>query len=428
MRPHEIDYSDTRKPYFDLENGEVLIGREDRQRYVREAGAGAVRVVELGPLLRDPTPYLNLSLVSYEEVDSAGWPRDRLKEFGAWLTRTVAPPRTTRERHLNTSVLSNACFLGLGPEAMSYRREFGGYGNFYAEIKAKKTLQRGAFDEWSIEDFVNYIKKSGKDRRPTRAELEARSDRDSAKPRPSLMHNRFLEQGGFNKLLELAGYPVIESWTERDFIDWGIKFMEANDGQVPGTDEFSYLSQKKQGPSARVIYTRFVKMTDYQAELIAAYGEVLREARALEQMKLACIVEDIQAGRIEPEVFDGPADSIEALVERLSSREAIARYARYRVLRAVKPDMLPDAKIRISVNEDGQNITSAINSRYDVLPGEIESAALCEGVFDDLWPMDDHLVTLRLAGDEGYAEYKRQKSQANIAYKRQRESEPALSS
>lgn len=427
MRPEEIDYSDTRKHYFDISNGEVLAGQDERKRYL-EAGAQAMRVVNLGALLRDPTPHLDPHETEYERLDTSSWPTERYTAFARWLHRVVDPPQSPRSKQVTKETFHHARLLGVGPGAWAIRREFGNHTALYKEAKLTNAHSTGYFDDWDVDTAVAYIKSIGGKGPPTLEDIDRHSQMNPKNPSAILLWDHFRDIGGVNRLVELAGYPVIKLWNREDYIDWGVRFMRANDGQEPTARMANYLSSKHRGPTASTIINHFDFMSSFQAEVIPRYYEYKRETEEHDQAQLQKIEDDLQTGAVPLELFSPfphitGADSDDeqraelneeleslyadrtaaAVVEQLGARETIVRYAKFKVLEEVAPQLETDTKISISRDALKRNFLAAVKKSRQIPDGDIEYAALVEGFFDYIWPDDDQVETLKL--DKDYHKY-----------------------
>jgi hypothetical protein len=424
MRPEEIDYSDTRKHYFDISNGEVLAGQDERQRYL-EAGAEAAHIVDLGALLRDPTPHIDPCTADYEKIDTSDWSRERFGAFTRWLGRIVPEPSNPREEKVTRAVLWHARQVGLGPGVHAIREEFGTYTNLYREARVGGTRVYGLFDDWDVSDAVAYVKKAGRDGRPKVADLKRLNRRNPSNPKAEYLTERFRKIGGFSKLVELAGYPVIQNWDHDDYIDWGVRVMRANDGQVPSQSAIDYLSKQDKGPSASIVAKHFDSLSSFQMKVIAGFYDRQQEIESRDLSLLEAIGTGIREGAIPLELFslsehDPEADQeqrslvaeelkklygdkgVSAIVEELGATETLTRYAKFKVVKEVAPWLGSDTAIAISRGlTDRKSFIAAVNKAASVSPGDVEHAALTEGVFDYIWPEDDaQLDALKL--DAGY--------------------------
>ncbi len=430
MRPEEIDYSDTRKHYFDLSNGEVLAGADDRKRYI-EAGAQAVRVVELGSLLRDPTPHLDPREAEYEKMDTSKWSRDRFLEFTRWIGRIVPKPADPHEKKINKSVLWHAYRLGLGPGVHAINKEVGSYTNLYHEAGIAGLSTKGLWKDWGVDDAVGYIKRVGGDKRPSAEDLRRKNKQDPGSPTAEFLTIRFREIGGFSQLTELAGYTVVQNWSTEDYIEWGVKIMRANDGKMPTRIMLDYLSVQDKGPHSRTVAEHFddsYSISSFQREVARRFYEHEHEASRRDHEQIEIIDADLHA-RTLPILLFSPfehkhdygddqleeiAQAVENLygdrsahtvVEELGVKEAITRYAKFKVVSIIAPLIEDDTKIAIARGglPGRRTFESAIRKVTSVSASDIEYVALTEGLFDYIWSDEEHIASLRM--DSGYRNY-----------------------
>jgi hypothetical protein len=435
MRPSEIDFrADKKQHFFDLSNGEVLQGKADLNNYMK-GGAETSRIVKLGHLLRNGVS--SEPEAPYERLDVSEWSDDKFRQFGRWLSKVVDPPNEISHSHLSTTVLDNAKALGVGPSRRAIRQTFVTVSLFYQEIGESDAHYVGLFKDWDLDDFVKHIKNVGGIKRPTTADLKAVSNSNPKYPKPDYMRTLFKEIGGLRTLFELAGYPVIDLWDKEDYVDWGVKFMEANNGMVPSSRMADYLSTKKKGPSGSSIRNHFDYIRVYQDEVINTYQESQLEKKQVETRKLDMLVFDLRNGKVPMEIFKQNGEDASSNItyanelntENLASfnqtimgqkaenivldvcnqigrQEAIRRYAMLKVLLDAVPYASRSTHINLvrrSSQKTGGTFIAHIKHRYDICPGTIENAALTLGFFDDIWPMKKYLESLKL--DDGYLDY-----------------------
>lgn len=414
MRPAELDYTSYETHFFDTQNGEILRGQDELDNYV-EQGADIETVYNLGLLLRDRK--VALTTENYDSPETINWDRDQFVGYGRWIDQIVAPPihredHRFQENRLNRDVFDQAARLGLGPGKNAIRRNFGSLSRFYIEIDAESAQFTGVFQEWSIDDFVTYIKSRGNGKRPTTERLREVSRRDPTKPSPDLISTRFKDIGGFSKILELAGYTVVNLWDEQDYIEWGVKFMEANDGELPTSRMANFLSRKHLGPAGRTIIDNFNKISVFQRRVAEEYYNRKDEQAAQRQLRIDRILDDFAAKKLPYELFadlslENDAETKETLAMVLNGKnanEAILRWAKYSVLNELTPNISSNRRASLSRGEGyDRGFVAAIRKHHDIPAGEIECAALTLDVFDAIWPMDDFKAKLKL-GDE-YEEY-----------------------
>ena len=299
MRPSEIDYTSRVKHYFDISNGEVIAG-EATQEYLQTC-VDPDNVRELGELLCQP--FLDIAQINYETLDSSNWSKEKYLLFGHWFKHIVPPP-AEGHKQLTRQMLITGRKLGVVPPIRTLLREFGGkYGDFYVAIEASNTRTIGQFKDWALEDFVAYIRKVGGERMPTLAVFDNLHKSNPTKPSGTYMRDRFSNIGSFSKLLELAGYPVIGLWEKNDYTEWGVKFMQANNGIVPTAIMTDYFSFRRLGPSSTSIRNNFIRTGLFQREVGRNYTEHERKAQQSRQEKRDLIEAELSQGIIPVELF-----------------------------------------------------------------------------------------------------------------------------
>jgi hypothetical protein len=438
MRPQEIDYSSKRKYYFDTSNGEVLEGQEQVKEYLTGTG-NADSIYALGTLLRNSD--VPLRPEGYEPLDTKGWPREKYQEYGRWVTRIVAPPTNSQEKKLNNKVLANARRLGIGPSVRTLIVEFNGKSNFYRESQISSTFRTGLFDDWTIDKFVAYVRQVRLEMgiRPKREDLDKQARNSANRPSYNIIYERSREIGGLRKLLELGGGFVAESLDDEGYVNWGTRFMRANDGQLPSNQAINFLSINKLGPSRKPIKQKFGSLPDYQYEVSKRYWEEQSELGRRHEL----IEQDIQSNRIPLSLFifsessDEQEESIrsdelmkalesnlpimEVIEKYISRNETMARTGKYKVVDKLFPLWSQKDKVKISTEGfEERDFVSSIRKKDHglkkdnigmvITAGQIESTALSLHVFDDIWPIDNYLEDLKLGEKyEIYCEKIRQK-------------------
>jgi hypothetical protein len=422
------------KHYFDVFTGSVI----DRKfyKFFERSGVNPENVRDLGVLLREtqvpkrPTSYRRLDTSksaselsqfnqneysapeSYTQSKVWNWPEERYKRYGRWLNKSVATSNINHHQ-LNEKVIKQAAKLGLGPGTSPLEDTFGSVRNFYKEINAKQSPVRGRFNDWSTEKFIKHIQKVGQKtgRRPSREILKEWSKSNPwAYPSPKTIARNF--GGELSSALELSGYKNIRNWTPEDYIDWGVKFMKANNGMEITWYPLHYLSTKDVGPSAHAVKEN-VGLQQFKDQAKVEYLTEIAAEEEERQRKLAEIEEMLGSEKLPRELFESAE----------SENDLIYIYAKYQVVRSLCPESEESTKIIVSTRgfyEVGfvgsiRKVNNAIST------GDIESAALCLEVFDDIWPIDGYMETLKL--DEGYdefREYQRQRDKVRTAKNKER--------
>jgi hypothetical protein len=449
MRPAEIDYNSRDKHYFDISNGEVLVGENEQQVYAAQHDNPEL-IVPLGNLLRQTIE--SLPYEHYDQADCNEWNEDQFKQFGTWILSILPPPESNYQRVINMSVFNQANKLGVGPSAHDIIRTFNSLSNFYKEIRAENVLAKNQFDDWTIDDFISYLKYVGGDKRPEISDIRRLSRQDPSHPSWKIINDRFKNIGGFRKIQELAGYTVVRLWDRDDFIDWGVKFMEANDGKMPTVTMLDYFSTLQRGPTAVTIYSNFDNIPSYREEIERKYNESQQDKKEAEETLIGKINDDLLSGRVPEELFSSADNEISEIncsvrfdttcssadtalfskesplpkiLNKLGIEELFARYGKYSILCEVAPGMTKDTKISIACGVGSDRSFESLIRRHHRIPlGDIEYAGLTLGVFDYVWPLDQHLTTLKL--DDGFDKYKRKIWDKKKEYRRRKKHEKQI--
>lgn len=411
MRPHEIDYMDTQQYFLDTANGEVLAGEAARAAYI-DTSVVPGTLIDIGSTLR--LPATEVSEIAQPKLETTDWSPQKYQDYGRWLVAIVAPPKNNSEMPINVNILRNAASLGLGPSASTIERRYGRFANYYQKIGVEKFKAFNAFPDWTIADFVEYIKKHGGEKRPPAKLFDDLSSQDSRNPSYNYMKGRFKDIGGFHALLDMAGYVVPRRWNEEDHICWGVKFMQANDGMMPKERMIAYLASKKVGPGAQTVNRKFGQISHFQKQVTERFWQHERE----QQQKVTDFKNDIKNEDIPLELLAVSTADIKAISTRakaqvnlrtwyLGEKEVISRYAKYKVVDLLGVQMTEERKINIALNNINRKFVAEIRANNPhISAGDIEYAALTLGFFDDIWPPAG---TEELKLDDGYQAFYNQR-------------------
>ncbi|MEX1995355.1 MAG: hypothetical protein WD887_01090 [Candidatus Saccharimonadales bacterium] len=254
-------------------------------------------------------------------------------------------------------------------------------------------LSRGLYDDWSIQDILSHLTKVSVElgRKPTKADLWQRINVEGRdEPSPRFISTRVPFRGA----LELIGYPNVHSWERYDYAHWGVKYLQANDGNLFTASSIDYLSRLKRGPSTAQCINVFGRINNYKTVSWNAYQEDIRDAQKQKETRLQLIEDGLAGGTLPNALFDGAQ----------SQDEMIALLAKYQVAKSVHP-MLEDASlVKDCKTAAGQSFIGSLRKRDEyhgtLTAGDIESAALSLGVYDDIWPRDkSHLDKLRVPNE-----------------------------
>jgi hypothetical protein len=388
-----------RKPkvYFEAHTGSVI----DKKffKYFIRSGVNPENVYDLGLLLRESS-VPEVRRTPYNRPDTKTWDEERYKTHGKWLMNTVAPPHTKKIKKINVDVIDQARRLGIGPSIYTINRKFGNTKNYYKNINAVDSRNVGTFDNWSTEDYIKHIKwiasKIGS--KPTKNDLSEFARKNPWKY-PSTRRIELSVGGQIGKIgpaMELAGYFDIDNWNDDDYLEWGVKFMKANDGMEVSSPVLQYLSKNDLGPSARSIYNNF-GINKYKQQVNELYIENKNIETENRKIKLSAIESELEKNIIPRELFESAE----------SEEDMILFYSKYKVIDHLCPDWEESTKIIVSTRGfHEKNFVGSIRKlNIAITAGDIESAAIYLDVFDDIWPMTEYMQTYKL--NDGYAEYRK---------------------
>lgn len=375
---------------LDMITGRVVVGSVGIKAH-KSLGGSMKELRPLRDLLRDPD--LDASGYTYKQEDYDVLDNDDYILYGKWLSSVVGPSGDARA--LTFDILQRAHQLGVGPG--THRIEagirFGTVTNYQEKIGLKNIRWRHAFDEWTQQDCLKHLKKIGQQlkRRPTERDLLNRIRKGKKEPSPFIIGQKFKGRGIASIAERATGYVNVKSWDNEDFINWGKKFMRANQGVIPTSRALDFLVNRGYGPSQSSIKRRFDGILKYQAILNKEYEEEVAKIEIDRKDKLEKIRAIAESDSRAAALFEDGAEEETLLI----------RYARYEVVNDLLGPNQTDSKLSISLSGTktlpAKNLVGQIRKVNDAFTaGDIEYSALTHGVFDYLWPMDDYMTTLKI--------------------------------
>jgi|SRR5665213_3468201 len=369
--------------YFDTFGGELIVGADSYEAAI-EGGAHPMDIRPLGELLTQKE--WNIGPNDYQPILSSKWDRSLDVPAVTWVQNVVS--RYQPGAVVTGDVLLRVGKLGILPRAEHFKRHPGGLAKIYEEAELSGVTNRGVFDAWTRADLLGYINRSAKEleKRPTWRDLEGRARDNASNPGPAVICR--LLKCSYGEILELAGYPNIRSWDLEDYINWGVRFMIANNGEEPSTEPLNLLSAIYRGPHAKTIQNKFGTVTKFR-ELVRERFEV--ETKFQESVRKA------KLQQIEHEIDRNEFPTV--LVEHANTAEdVIAIRARYRILKCLLPDVEESYILEKAVIRQQHWFVRAIqHADPHITAGYIETTAVKLGLFEDIWPMDDYMSALKVA-------------------------------
>lgn len=367
--------------YFNIANGEQYIGADALDAAIEEG----VHPADIQPL---PEALLDTNVILQKENYTRPWrpkvSREELIVYGKWISGIVKagnPKGWTTD-----DILERAYTMGLGPGPRLISRRFEGtLWRFRDEVGEKGGWAHTKYAEWTTRDYIEYGKRIVKGRhgkKPTIQDFH-RAFKAGKGPAPSFIHSHV----GISRLQELLGFPDTSTWTEEDYIAYGVRVMEANPGVDITARQFDELSQRKRGVSAKAISNRFDGK-------ISKFKEVVSEAYEQEQVirELTLAQKTAQYEKMIAKV-ELPSE----LREQTDSDERFVIAAgKFRIIDTLAHDLPISKKLEHALGTTDIWIDTLGADHATITPGRVERLALQMDIFDDLWPLNDHLSYLKL--------------------------------
>lgn len=323
-----------------------------------------------------------------EPLPAAGWDSEEDVTTAIWLDDVC---RSDADNHgpLHEEAIVRAGYLGIVPRITYFKNRPGRLVGLYAEAQLKGVRTRSLFDSWAASDFVGYLHDLAK-------ELGRRPKIDDIKERAEIAGNPSLRQIGirFGRpgiLFEMAGWPEVRRMETDDFIDWGVMFMEANDGTVPTSLHLKYLSKSHRGlgPGPTAIYDHdgFTSLLDFQTRAIDRYSQIQQEQNdQAKLLKETLAVQLANGDSMVASVLNGVNDDAELL----------KRYSRHLLIQqvglALEPAQLRDM---CKITQNQYFVDKLMQAGSQTL-AQLETAALALGIYEYIWPTDHSKSPLRI--------------------------------
>lgn len=367
--------------WYDTHAGKLVVGETAVAGMHERLGNGGV--VPLAELLQ--TPEFPFTARDFGRLDTRGWQREDYEATGRFVMQVLAthedPRPVVTSRHLE-----RLHKLGLGPEPCEYAYNpgspFRSLPEFQMAIGSKAVVFVGAFEEYNQDDFDRMTKQliQRLGRLPKCEDFdEAAAARPGKFPSYQIIRTH---TDGLRAIFDRLGYPDIRSWDDIDYLHWGVRVMEANDGKDITVTMCNVLAGRKRGPSDVTTAKYFTTWQNYKQEVRTRYDQ---QVTALHQ-KLERYRGMVQAG-------DLPGDYLQ-----LDDEQLVYQAARYLLVKALNPKR-PQASVQ-RIAESPSYMSQLRGSAEGVTDGLIENTAVMLDVFDDIWPHTEYKQYLAVSDDE----------------------------
>jgi hypothetical protein len=173
------------------------------------------------------------------------------------------------------------------------------------------------------------------------------------------------------KFMALNGYADVRSMEPADYVAWGVRFAEANDGRLPSREAINLLAKTRRAPGADNFLSRFRWQT-FLSEVREA-----REEQQLEAIKqrLPAILQEIDAGVLPRDIFQGT-----------TAEGFIGVRAKWLLVDGLLPKLDRSHKRVIAQHVPVDKLKDVLRYTGHVDESDIDNAATEMGVKEDLWP------------------------------------------
>ncbi len=371
--------------YFDCSEDKMVIGDAAYEAAI----AAGTHPLDIQPL-RDVLEQPESAVVPEEHQARANvddWTKQDYISYGRWLAKQVCalPDGTPR---ITSPILRNAGILGVGPAIKRFEADcrFGSLSEYYAALDMNHLYQRNRFRSWTLADYVQYLEDVSKAEgglRPTRQVLQAHALEGKG---PTMGMITKATGVTLIDLQERIGFPAIHKWSEEDYLDWGVRFMMANNGRPPTARALDALSQRDRGPAAKTIFLKFDSMSNYKELVEARHAEAEAHRQKMETDNKTLVAELIKSGKV-PAILHSPEDT----------ERSLTQCAKYLVADALLGHVPTNDLARIAQTPSRRFVQRIQLHNTTITAGEVELTALEMGFYDVIWPMNYDLEHLKVA-------------------------------
>ena len=372
------------KYYFDTEVRELLDDETALRRI--EAGDGTVR--HIGSLLLDTEFPYQATPVDHATAEQS-WSRDELVQLGRWVLGAMHMVRT-EEVHTSSQLtrthLERLRALDIGPSRYWFRRHFKTMWQYREALGIHAGHAIGKYSDWSRSQYIAYANRlSGE---PKRRLKEADFDKaHQAGEGPASTYIIHSLEGGIGALNEALGFPNIRDWEHEDFVAWGVRVMEANNGII-NKYVIDDISKRDRGPSTRTVSNNFGRsLLGFKREVKAAWL-VKKEQEARRRGELLHNFDELVSIGEMPEALAAANESERAVMA--------AKYRLAQVSLPTKPSSVYAKLAQVSSAAMISSIRNCDRNNRQLTPGYIELLASTNDIFDTIWPLLDYMDYLKV--------------------------------
>ena len=345
------------------------------------SSSAAVEIVPLPEILLG-REHDDIKAHGYERLDVSQWTSDDYVEYGQWLDSITRGPQQVRSQ-LTKYVLRCAYDLGIGPSDNLIRRKdlFSKLSSFYKALDILPAFEVGKYDTWSDQDLANHGER-------VLLALQSKTEGQTGRTNNLIEEidrwarlgqgpgRRIFRRNGRNvmEIMALNGYADVKNMKPEDYVQLGVRFMEANHGSLPTVRAFDFLCKSMRAPNS-VSFLRRFRWADYLEQVQAAYKRP--DLYALEQ-KLPIIKQELKDGTL-------PHAAISDVTVEQALKHVLNRRAKWLLVNELLPEL--DAEHKLASTR-GINLffEGLIRTRGNLSDTDIEAAAARLDITEDLWP------------------------------------------
>jgi hypothetical protein len=364
--------------FYDTTALGLIIGDAAYQSAI-ESGTHPSDIIPLSYVLGGQVP---LPEDKIKPLNTVSWDTKRFVEYTSWLAKVALDDPETK---ITDNHFAAAHRLGLGP-SLKRIDKIGGLSFLYVEANVKNAYKRGLYDSWSREDFASYVGKIAR-RTPKNESLRDKINvfaKENKGPSAKVIVRR---TGSIGNALSMDGLVDANGMDRSDYIDWGVRFYLANDGQPIDTDALEYLSPRRLSPSRSGIVRNFGSLEAFRIEVEPLYQIEYKQKQEEQSKKFNDAVTFIHKGEV-------PTD---AIADSCNGNELVKACSQFLVVNRLLPELTELRKSEIAKMQT-KNFVNAIliHGEDTISAADIEEMAEMIGVFSDIWPFDSYMQTLRL--------------------------------
>ncbi len=365
--------------YYSFEDAKLVVG-EDAYMSSIEQGYNVNDLHPLRSLLLGEIDITSNALAMVDKPNFKQWTNERFTEYIKWLGNSIF----TEGDKLNEDVIIIANSLGLGPSEKQFGKR-GGLSSFYEEAGLKNVYKRGVYDSWTRHDLAKYVGKIA--RETPKNESLRKKLRQAAKsgdgPSEKVIQKRV---GSVGNALTIDGLIDPNTMDTEDYLEWGVKYSLANNGNEVESDALEYMSPRRLSPSRSAIVRNFGSLESFKLEVLPIYKQRKFEIEENKNKAFSNSMSLLASDEVPVKVIANASNEM----------ELIRLVAQYKVADNLFNNLVAHKKIDYS-KMNAKSFSDNLLKLGDgtLTAADIEEMAEMLGVYDFIWPSDQFMTTLQ---------------------------------